>query len=165
MPIFENGKKYQELALGDPYFYAFIYGHLSIRDNCLNCKFKNNHYADVILADFWKYKSASNLQSDGSGLSLILVNSRKGENIVASIRSKMQLHSLDLQKASYDCVSVKEKTDSNEEKRNRFFEQLETEGLLKAAYSNGMCSHMKTIPLKIKAKMSMMLQKYGVKGE
>ncbi len=76
---FQNGKKYREYAYIDPFYFAFIYKHLSIRDNCIKCEFADNHYSDIILADFWKYKTLTKFSNKTNGISLIISNSKKGD--------------------------------------------------------------------------------------
>ena len=57
----KNGKKYIKPAIQDPYFHSFVISHVSTRDYCHQCEFAENHYSDIILADFWKFRSASRL--------------------------------------------------------------------------------------------------------
>ncbi len=98
---FANGKKYKSLGINDPFFSAFIYKHYSVRDNCLNCQFADNHYSDIVLADFWLYKKLSDLK-ENNGISLVITNSPKGEELLKNIRNKIFFKNLNLDSASYN---------------------------------------------------------------
>lgn len=103
---FANGKKYKSLGINDPFFSAFIYKHYSVRDNCLKCKFADNHYSDIVLADFWLYKKLSGLKGN-NGLSLVITNSNKGEKLLDSIKEELIFEKIDLKGAAYNMVAPK----------------------------------------------------------
>ena len=105
---FENGDCYTKLATFDPYYRGFLHS-LTKREFCYDCSFSNNHYADIILADFWMYREYSDLKK-GNGLSLILTNSKKGENVMSLLLNNMSLVEIPLEKASYN---IKEKKTSS----------------------------------------------------
>lgn len=98
---FKNGKQYNRLGTEDNWFRAFLYGKLTVRDNCLSCPFSDHHAADITLADFWKYRSCSDLKH-GSGISLILCNSEKGLGYVRSVQKQMLLTGQQTEKAAYN---------------------------------------------------------------
>ncbi len=125
----ENGKSYKNFAMADPYFYSFIGMAINLRDYCIECKFPENHYSDIILADFWAYKRLSKVQNDDTGLSLIITNSKKGEDILQAISHTLTLTRLDLEKASYN---MKNKSNSDEfvKKHNEFVKNCEENGFL-----------------------------------
>ncbi len=125
----ENGKSYKNFAMADPYFYSFIGMAINLRDYCIECEFPENHYSDIILADFWAYKRLSKVRNDDTGLSLIITNSQKGEKIIDAISCVVTLTRLDLEKASYN---MKNKKNSDEfiEKRNVFIKNCEENGFL-----------------------------------
>ena len=98
---FANGKKYNSLGVNDPFFSAFIYKHYSVRDDCLSCKFADNHYSDIVLADFWLYSQLSTFK-ENDGISLVITNSNKGENLLNIIKEKLVFQKLDIDSASYN---------------------------------------------------------------
>lgn len=128
---FENGKKYLKPAVHDPYFASYLNGKLSLREYCYQCQFSDNHYSDLILADYWKYYETYP-RKNHTGISLILVNSLKGEFLMQKIADKMQVRGLPLDKA---CYNIKEThtTDALMHKRTRFLETVERVGLHSAA--------------------------------
>lgn len=128
----ENQKSYSRLAVADPYFECFIGSHVSVRDYCLTCEFANNHYSDIILADFWKYKTESNVRNGNKGISLVLTNSQKGEAMVEAIRKNVALTVLDTAKASYN-LENKTYSDAFLKKRETFLQQCEEDGFAAVA--------------------------------
>lgn len=125
----QNGKQYKNFAMADPYFYSFIGTAMNIRDYCTECEFPENHYADIILADFWAYSRLSKVKNDDTGLSLVISNSLKGEEILAAISNQVIFTKLDLEKASYNMKNKMYSTDFLQ-KREAFIENCRTKGFL-----------------------------------
>ncbi len=159
---FENGKEYLSPAETDPYFRSFIYTHLINRENCFDCKFINNHYSDLVLADFWKYELSS-LKNDFTGLSLILVNSKKGETVLKEFSQEVKLEPVDLHAASYNCRVKPSLTPEKAEKRKFFIKTLSEKGLRVAAVSAGMPSGGKAFYIRNKIRFVLFLRKIGIK--
>jgi len=128
----KNGRVYNRLAKEDAYFDCFIGTHASVRDYCLECEFANNHYADIILADFWKHRSISRVDNGNRGISLLLTNSPKGERAIAELSRVVALTVLDLEEASYN-LTQKQVTPEFREKRERFLADCNANGFVQAA--------------------------------
>ena len=135
---FENGKSYQNMGLYDPYMYSFVYGRTSIRENCLDCHFRDNHYSDMIIADFWKWNTISDLENSEKGISLIITNSKKGEEIIRGIKPEMTMKELPLQEAAYNCTPNPPVSEESAAKRERFLDLYPEVGLHEAAVDAGM---------------------------
>lgn len=135
---FTNGKSYRNVAMYDPYFYSFVYGRISIRENCLDCKFRENHYSDFVIADFWKWNTISELKNNERGISLIITNSDKGDTVLSEIKQKMTLVEIDLEEASYNCKVRPSPTKEYLAKREAFIKTYKDSGLVAAAISSGM---------------------------
>ena len=127
----ENGRTYSRLAKEDPYLDCFIGEHISVRDYCLECEFANNHYADIILADFWKYKSISKVDNRNKGISLVLTNSGKGERVISSLSKQVALTELDMEKASYNLTVKRFGTDFLARRRS-FLQECRMNGFMSA---------------------------------
>lgn len=127
----QNGKVYSKWAFADPYYDCFLGTHFSVRDYCLECQFSNNHYADIILADFWKHRAISKISNRNKGISLVITNSPKGEALISSLAKTLALTVLDVEKATYNLI---DKTCSSEflKRRENFIQQCEQEGFLAA---------------------------------
>jgi len=144
----EKGKAYNRLVTEDPYFDCFTSTHISVRDYCLECEFANNHYADIILADLWKYKSISKVDNRNKGISLLITNSEKGERAIAAISKQMALTTLELESASYNLKDKPVKPGFMNVRRD-FLEKCEAVGFVSAA---GKRNHDWKVRLKYKIK-------------
>lgn len=82
--------------------YTFLfYEHIMFRDSCASCKYTNlSRPSDVTFADFWGWKKTdANVNADDKGLSLVLCNTKKGLSLFDSIKEKMFIFPVDLDKA------------------------------------------------------------------
>ncbi|MBQ8351567.1 MAG: Coenzyme F420 hydrogenase/dehydrogenase, beta subunit C-terminal domain [Clostridia bacterium] len=131
--VANNGRKYHQLAMADPYFDCFIGSnhHSTVREYCLTCDFANNHHADVILADFWKYQTISTMDNRDKGISLVITNSAKGEMLMQAISKRVALTALDLDKATYN-LTEKSFSDDVLQRRNAFIEKVKRDGFVSA---------------------------------
>lgn len=94
---FQDGSCYQKHTVDDPYFNLFNIGY-SIRESCHGCKYTTLHReSDITLADFWGYR-AHNFRTSKflNGTSLVLVNSKKGQNIFEQVKKSIYYENADL---------------------------------------------------------------------
>lgn len=152
---FDNGRSYKTPSEIDPYVYSFMYSRCANRDNCLDCKFRNNHYSDFVVADFWKWFEYSNLKNDETGISLILTNSDKAEAMMPEIEKVMHLEQLDINQAMYNCFVKPPVTKAFLAKKSKFFSDYEKTGLRTAAINSGMLHGIKGFILKIRLRSNM----------
>lgn len=82
-----NSKKSKsDYGFFDPYYNAFLDGK-TYRESCYSCKFANSQRAgDITLADYWGIQKMHPDFYDENGVSLVLVNSEKGEQIWQEIK-------------------------------------------------------------------------------
>ncbi len=65
----------------DPYYNAFMNGN-TFRESCYECKFANSRRAgDITLGDFWGVRKYHPDIYDFNGVSLVLINTEKGEKL------------------------------------------------------------------------------------
>lgn len=128
--LFKNGKKYRSLAEVDPYFSSFLHHRTINRDYCYECDFADHHSADIILADFWLHDKVSDLDNRDEGLSLLLVNSEKGNELIERISDHFYLKEVDVDKASYNIKSGHVQNEVTE-KHKRFMKYVAKEGFIK----------------------------------
>lgn len=87
---FENGKTYLEPGGFDLFMRAFVTDGLSMRPNCQNCKFRKvPHASDFTLGDFWGVEKIKPEQDDNKGLSAVMVNTVKGQEVFESIKDTL----------------------------------------------------------------------------
>ncbi len=83
-----------------PYLYSFMKG-LTYRYSCYNCKFaKIPRQGDITLADYWGVEQFFPDLDKSNGVSLILVNSNKGNEIWNNIKSQVETRVSELSHAS-----------------------------------------------------------------
>lgn len=85
----------------NPYMRCFQTG-ISLRDSCYDCKYTTKgRVSDITLADFWGLGTDIPSKMDArEGISLLLVNSRKGADILTKIRSRVNLEEHTFEEAS-----------------------------------------------------------------
>lgn len=72
---------------------------LTLRQSCFDCKFKYQHsYSDIILGDYWDIEKHEPTFVDNNGVSAVIINSSKGEQIFK--RASVLTHSTDINKIS-----------------------------------------------------------------
>jgi Coenzyme F420-reducing hydrogenase, beta subunit len=74
-------------AYSNLYFADFI-----TRECCQNCKYTNLHRpSDITIADFWGIEKSMPDFDDNKGISLVLVNTPKGQNLFETIRQDLEV--------------------------------------------------------------------------
>ncbi len=64
--------------------------HFATRTSCANCPFTNmKRPGDITVGDFWGWEKFHEEFNDNQGVSLVLVNSSKGEKVINGILSKV----------------------------------------------------------------------------
>lgn len=97
----DNGKKSKsDYGFFDSYYSAFLYCK-TYRESCYECKFANkNRVGDITLADYWGIQKAHPEFYDENGVSLVLVNTEKGNKCLTKIKDKLDIIESDYDKAS-----------------------------------------------------------------
>ena len=73
-------------------FRDLFYTHYMVRESCSNCPFTNlNRVGDVSIGDFWGWFSISDRFNDNRGVSLLLVNSDQGKQLLDSCVSELEI--------------------------------------------------------------------------
>ncbi len=60
-----------------------------LRESCYECKYKENNPADLILGDYWGIKEEAEEMFDNNGVSVVIVNSKKGQEMFQKIKNKL----------------------------------------------------------------------------
>lgn len=115
---------YKQNQNEDKFMQAFLKNTI-LRDSCYNCSFKKlNRISDITLADFWGIQNIMPELDDNKGTSLVIVNSKKGQELFENIKEKIIYKNVDIQEAIKYNMSMIEsaKMDKN---RKKFFENLD----------------------------------------
>lgn len=80
----------------DEYLKGFHSG-LFYRPSCYNCKYANsNRVSDITMADFWGVEKIFKEEDVHKGVSVILVNTKRGQTILKELGKRMDLREVDL---------------------------------------------------------------------
>lgn len=83
--VTEDNKKYYIKSDIDPYYSNFLECN-TYRESCYKCHYTNyNRISDLTLADYWGVSSIHPKFYSEKGISLILVNNKKGENVLNKV--------------------------------------------------------------------------------
>ena len=72
-------------------FKNLFFGHNVLRPSCYECPYKSIHHpGDITIADYWGIEKAAPELNDNKGVSLVLVNSQKGEQYFEKTKSEVE---------------------------------------------------------------------------
>ena len=108
----------------DKYMYFFL-ANFSLRESCYNCSFKKKYRkSDITLADFWGIDNVKPELNDDKGISLVLINSKKGSELFEKIKNKLIYEEVDFEKSiSYNTAMTE--SCAMPKKRKQFFKDLD----------------------------------------
>lgn len=121
-----NNSAYKINHNDDLFMQAFLRNTI-LRDSCYACNFKKkNRISDITLADFWGIHKILPDMNDNKGISLVIINSEKGNKIFEKIKDKIKYEKINLEEAinfnqSMICSVKKPKH------RKEFFENITEE--------------------------------------
>ncbi|MDO4356924.1 MAG: polysaccharide pyruvyl transferase family protein, partial [Clostridia bacterium] len=85
---FKDGSS-RMLTLDENFYKQAFHANLSLRDSCYECKFcEFPRQADLSLGDFWQVHEYSEVLGKEKGVSIILVNSDKGREMIAAVKKE-----------------------------------------------------------------------------
>lgn len=91
-----DGKEIIHSPNEDFYLKGF-HGELLYRPSCYNCKYANpNRISDITMADFWGVEKLFPEEDVHKGVSVILVNTPKGQEILKELTKTMSLMEVDI---------------------------------------------------------------------
>ena len=75
----------------DPYMQLFLQ-NISLRPSCYDCSFRNGgNCSDITLGDFWSIADACPELNDGKGVSVVIVNTPKGQALINGLPQPMEV--------------------------------------------------------------------------
>lgn len=84
--VFENGKNYHSPIWKDEFYRLFTSNYI-LRDSCYSCHYSNiRRPGDITIGDFWNIKNVDESFEDFLGISSVLINSKKGEELFGKIK-------------------------------------------------------------------------------
>ena len=80
-------------------FTFLFYKHIMFRKSCGNCHFTNTKRpSDITIADFWGWeKTNPTFNTDNKGVSLVLLNTKKGRKLFDAVQERMNTFPAELE--------------------------------------------------------------------
>ncbi len=133
---FKNKKTYQKHHSKDLFMKLFL-KNVILRPSCYECHLKKKcQVSDLTLGDFWGVHKVFPKLYDDKGISMILVNSQKGQALIDKISQndiRLGYIERDLLEEGYN-TSARHSAIPHIQ-RSRFFSELENEGIVKTGKS------------------------------
>ncbi|MBR1677276.1 MAG: Coenzyme F420 hydrogenase/dehydrogenase, beta subunit C-terminal domain [Clostridia bacterium] len=109
----------------DPYMQMFLRNYC-LRPSCYDCVAKKlESMADLTIADFWGIQNVAPEMDDDKGTSLVLVQTKKGEKILDSLKEQFVSKKVDFDDGIKSNISYWKSCDKPNE-RNYFFDDMNT---------------------------------------
>jgi len=110
------------------YMRAFL-SNMSVRPSCSVCHYNDEHSsADLTIADYWGVETKFPELSDNKGVTVVLVNTIKGNRLFTQVRKNAEVWNSDFTHASKYNFAMKNVSKQNPQ-REEFFIRLGTEKL------------------------------------
>lgn len=124
--ILENGKHVYEPVDVSNFTKGYLTTGAYCRPSCYECKFKGfPRIADITLGDFWGISEFDKSWDKDLGISLVMINSEKGEKFFEKIKNRLNYRSLTFEQCSKNNPSLYSSLNPPKVNRQEFFEDLD----------------------------------------
>lgn len=150
---FEDGVESISNHWEDEYMRLYL-SDICMRKSCYSCKAKKDlRMSDVTLADFWQISKFNKKIDDDNGMSLVFINSDKGQKALDKISTDIEMFPVDRMSASCSNYSMLNSVKKNSQ-RDAFFKTMDEKGIsdLVEQYTT----------LSVKTKIKILLIKAGI---
>ena len=131
---FENGKEYCKDRYHDLFFIGYLQSGNFARPSCYDCPFKGfPQKSDITLADFWGIENIDPTMDQDKGTSLVMVNSKKGEQLFNEIKNDIVWKQFTLEQARLCNPAMDSSLTPSNDNRNEFFNALDKDTFDKVA--------------------------------
>lgn len=121
---FDDNTTYIKKINQEPFMIGFLQ-NLYLRPSCYQCQFKSiERVSDITIADFWGVENNYPELDDDKGISLVIVHSNKGTNLLKAIKRSIFIKSVDLDCAIKNNPAIVKASEVNS-KRAAFFSDVE----------------------------------------
>jgi len=108
---------------------SMFLNNISLRPSCYDCRFTSvNRQGDITLGDFWGIGRKYPERDDDKGISLIIINTEKGEKAYGEIADKFDTFESDIDTAKTSQHTMSAPTHKNP-KHEEFYKQYCDQGL------------------------------------
>lgn len=118
---FSDGSKVREPVNESVWSRGFL-NNLYLRPSCYDCKCKKvNRKSDITLADFWGIECVfPELEAD-KGVSLMMIHSKKGAELIGNIKDRIYLKETEFESAIKENSSMIKSAMIDQKRRKKFF--------------------------------------------
>lgn len=107
------------------YFRNLFYGHNILRPSCYKCNYANIHRpADITIADFWGIEKVNPEFLDKNGVSLTIINNKKGKELFEKIKNDLNIINCSIEDCIKYTYTLNQPTPMSEG-RDKFWEDYE----------------------------------------
>lgn len=123
----------------DDLFMKIFLSDIALRDCCYKCKFKKKYRkSDILVADFWGIEETFPEMNDEKGISLVMINSKKGKELFKEIKEKLEYKKVEFENAIKHNPSMLKSAQYNKYTEEFFsnLEEMEFEELIDKYLNN-----------------------------
>ena len=121
-------KRVKEVKQESSYMQAFL-KNISVRPSCSVCRYNNEHSsADLTIADYWGVETKFPELSDNKGVTVVLVNTVKGDRLFDQVKKNAAVWKSDFTHAAQHNFAMKN-IGALHPARKEFFARLGTENM------------------------------------
>lgn len=119
---FSDGSEVKESVNESVWSRGFL-NNLYLRPSCYHCKCKKvNRKSDITLADFWGIERVVPELADDKGVSLLLVHSKRGAELIENIKDRIYLKETEFEAAIRENSSMMKSAIIDQNRRKKFFQ-------------------------------------------
>lgn len=132
--VLDNGKAYYETKNQSNFTKGYLQTGAYCRPSCYDCKFKGYpRIADITLADFWGIEKIDTTMEKDLGLSLVMINSKKGVSFFESVKSRINYINVPFDSIEKGNAHLNKSLDPPKINRDEFFKDLDKMTFLEIA--------------------------------
>lgn len=106
-----------------------FYTDLALRPTCYNCKYTNtSRPSDITIGDFWGIEQYDSKFADNKGISLVILNTKRGKEIFESISNNLIIKKKDIDEAVDKNPQLKEPRRIISNQRKKFWNDYKIKG-------------------------------------
>ena len=123
--VFDNGKVYYGVKMDDNFRRGY-HTNVFCRPSCYTCQYKGfPRIADITIADYWGIEKINKNLDNNIGTSMILLNSKKGENFFGQVKDKIEWEYTTFESILPGNVALTKPIEPAKIDRRQFFEDLD----------------------------------------
>lgn len=124
--VFADGQEVFDTKDTSPFIKGYVGTHLYCRPSCYECRFKGfPRIADISIGDFWGIERFDKSVDNDLGTSLVMINSKKGEEYFQSVKKRIKFKHTPLEWALPGNPALQYSVSKIISKRKEFFEDLD----------------------------------------